>query len=233
MDMFQLQSHLRATGRYAGKVDGVYGPATRAALLLAMTDGPDTSLTEQDFVESSQRMGVSVAAIKAFRKVEAAGVAFAQGRPKILFEGHRFSKATKGIFDKRYPAISYPRWDRSKYPASQDDRYDQLLRAVALNVDAAFASASYGAFQILGENFKVCGFDSPFAFAEAQARDEEAQLMAFEGFIKNSGLLHLLRAVHKTPASWEPLVARYNGPAYRENNYHVRCAEAYVSFGGL
>lgn len=232
MDHLQLQSHLRASGRYTGKLDGLYGPATRAAVLLAMTDGPDTALTEQDFVESAARLNVKIAAIKAFRKVEAAGVAFENGRPKILFEGHRFSKATKGIYDRRYPAISYPRWDRSKYPGGQNGRYEQLLDAVGLNVDAGFASASYGAFQILGENYKVCGFDSTFAFAQAQARDEEAQLISFENFIKGNGLLPLLRAVNKSPESWEALVARYNGPAYRENSYHIKCAQAYASFGG-
>lgn len=232
MNVVQLQARLRATGRYDGNLDGQYGSMTRAAVLKALTDGPDTRLTSIDLAESATRLGVSVAKIVAFKTVEAAGVGFEAGRPKILFEGHRFSRATKGRFDRSNPAISYPKWDRSKYPGSQDGRYKQLLDAVGLDVDAGFASASYGAFQILGENFGMCGFSSPFGFAEAQAQDEEAQLMAFENFIRSKGILPALKAAGASPDSWIQVVAPYNGPAFRENNYHVKAANAYVAAGG-
>jgi hypothetical protein len=53
-----LQLYLRDTGRYAGEVDGDYGPLTKNAILQAMEDGPDTALTLQDYIDSAGRLAV-------------------------------------------------------------------------------------------------------------------------------------------------------------------------------
>lgn len=227
MTLSDLQEFLKATGRYAGAVDGLWGRLTEAAILLALTDGPDTALTEADYVESAKRLGVTPAHIKAVMKVEANGAGFFAGRPVILFEPHRFSRATKGRFDRSNPKVSYPKWDASRYPKTQDARYDQLLEAVSLDVDAGFASASYGKPQIMGENFRACGFDNPFAFAVAMARDEARQLRAFEGFIRSVGLLPALKA-----SDWTAFACGYNGSAFRMNKYDDRLRAAFASFGG-
>ncbi len=202
---------------------GIYGPKMRAGVMLAMTDGPDTKLSEGDFISSAGRLGVPVARLKAVKAVEASGQGFSpDGRPLILFEPHRFSKATKRAFDGRAPDVSYPVWGRSKYPKTQDGRYTQLVKAVGLDVDAGFASASYGLFQILGENYKAAGFDSPYDFAVAQARDEKTQLWSFENFLRaNPAMLAALQA-----GDWATFARLYNGPAYRQNQYDVRLKEA-------
>ena len=227
MTLAEVQAFLKATNRYAGSVDGLWGRLTEGAILLALTDGPDTQLTEGDYVESANRLGVTAAHIKAVMKVEANGAGFFAGRPVILFEPHRFSRATKGRFDRSNPRVSYPKWDANRYPKTQDGRYDQLLEAVRLDVDAGFASASYGKPQIMGENFRACGFDSPFAFAVAMARDEARQLKAFEGFIRSAGLLPALKA-----SNWATFAKGYNGSAYRANRYDEKLAAAFASFGG-
>lgn len=226
MTLIDLQVFLKATNRYAGAVDGQWGRLTEAGVLLALTDGPDTALTEADFQASAQRLACPVIHIKAVAKVEASGAGFFAGRPVILFEPHRFSRATKGRFDRSNPAVSYPRWDPKRYPKTQDGRYDQLLEAVSLDVDAGFASASYGKFQILGENHRACGFDTPFAFAVAMARDEARQLKAFEGFISSTRLLRALQA-----GDWTTFARGFNGSAFRVNRYDARLAEAAASFG--
>lgn len=227
MTLKDLQAFLKATGRYAGSVDGLWGRLTEAAILLALTDGPDAPLTEADFAASAQRLGVTPAHVKAVAKVEASGAGFFAGRPLILFEPHRFSKATKGRFDRSNPSVSYPKWDAKRYPKTQDGRYDQLLEAVSLDVDAGFASASYGKFQIMGENARACGFDNPFAFAVAMARDEARQLKAFEGFIRAAGLLPALQR-----GDWAAFARGYNGSAFAVNRYDSRLAAAFASFGG-
>lgn len=232
MNIADLQAHLRTTGRYAGALDGLWGRLTEAAILLALTDGPDTALTESNFVAAGKRLQVQPAAIKAFWKTEANGAGFQDGRPKILPEPHRFSKATGHRYDGAHPQISYPKWGARPYPKTQDDRYDVLLAMVHLDVDAGFGSASYGAPQIMGENFKVCGYPSSFAFAEAMARDEDTQLRAFEAFVTNAGILPYLRRVDRSPASWEPVAQRYNGTAFRANNYHGKMAANFAAFGG-
>lgn len=225
----ELQLYLRDSGRFEGLMalgkdpcDGIYGNATRTAILRAFEDGPDTALADTDYVGSGRILGVPAAYIKAFATVEAAGSGFFDGYPKILFEPHRFSKLTGRRFDASHPTVSYPRWGMRPYPKSQAGRYDQLLDAIALDPRAAFRACSYGKFQILGENAVACGFaGEPWLFAFAQARDEIQQLRAFENFIRSTGIIVPLRLAH-----WGDVAARYNGPAYRKNQYDVKLAQA-------
>jgi len=229
---FELQAHLKATGRYAGEIDGLWGRLTEAGILLILTDGPDTALTEADFVASAARQRLSVAQVKAVTKVEANGAGFFDGRPKILPEPHRFSKNTARRYDSSHPTVSYPSWGARPYPKTQDDRYDQLLAMIRLDVDAGFASASYGRFQIMGENHKACGYGSSMEFAQAQARDELTQLVAFEWFLQSTGLVDKLRACTSDPATCRPFCRGYNGTGFEKNAYDVKLAAAIASFGG-
>lgn len=223
----QLQQHLKDTGRYAGAIDGKWGKLTEAGILLMLTDGPDTKLTEQDYIDSAKRLGVTPAHIKAVTAVEASGAGFFNGRPLILPEPHRFSKWTGHRFDNSNPTLSYPKWGTRPYDKTQDARYDKLLGMIHLDVDGGFACASYGKFQIMGENYRACGFDSPMAFAEAMARDERAQLVAFEHFITSNGLLPLLRG-----SNWAGFARGYNGSAYAQNKYDVKLRAAFIAAGG-
>lgn len=233
-----LQSHLKATGRYAGPVDGLWGKLTESAILLALTDGPDTALVEQDFIDAGTALAVQPAAIKAFWKTEANGSGFQNGRPKILPEPHRFSKITGHKFDMTAPLISYTHWGERPYPSTQDTRYDEMMQWGALltrfntPLDAMFMAVSYGAPQIMGENFAACGYADAFSFAEAMARDEKTQLAAFNSFVLKAGILPWLRKVDRTEASWDPVAERYNGTAFRQNSYSKKMLTSFIAFGG-
>lgn len=227
MTLSELQAHLKATGRYAGAVDGKWGKLTEGGILLMLTDGPDTALTDADLQASAKRLGSEFAAIKAVTVVEANGAGFFQGRPLILPEPHRFSRATRGRFNASNPMVSYSRWGARPYPKTQDARYKVLLQMIRLDVDAGFASASYGKFQILGENHEACGYPNSMRFAEAMARDEQTQLRAFEGFVTANGLLPSLRK-----RDWAGFARRYNGTAYAVNKYDQKLAAAYRAAGG-
>ena len=222
MDHSDLQKALARLGHYAGAIDGIYGPVTRAGVLAALTDGPDYALTQDDALAAARTMQVDVAKVWAVWDVEAAGDAFINGRPTILFEPHRFSRATGHRFDKSHPKISSRTWNKKLYPRSQDGRYAQLLDAVGLDVDAGFASASYGGFQILGENYAICDAASPWAFAWRQAQTEGDQLDAFVRFVTRNGLLPALRA-----GDWAAFARGYNGTAYSVNAYDTRLEAAY------
>jgi hypothetical protein len=165
----QLQSYLKDTGRYHGFIDGDFGPLTKQSILSAMEDGPDTPLSEQSYRASAARLGIKPAYIMAFAEVEANGAGFERGVPKILFEPHRFSKLTRHAYDASNPKVSYATWNPRGYPKRIDDRYTQLLEAVSLDPWAGFCAASYGKFQILGENFKACGYDTPWNDRESLA----------------------------------------------------------------
>jgi hypothetical protein len=220
-DLHALQAFLRDTGRYNGNIDGIYGPLTRQGVLAGMEDGPDTQLTDDDYLASSRRLAIPQSIIRAFAEVEACGAGFFDGKPKILFEPHVFCRLTKGAFNDSHPTLSYWKWGELPYPATQDARYGQLLDAVGLDCDAAFAACSYGKFQILGSNYAACGFNTPASFAFSQAYDEQAQLKAFEAFIISTGIRTLLRA-----RMWAEAAKQYNGPAYLKNRYDVKLAVA-------
>lgn len=238
MKLAPLQQHLKDTNRYSGAIDGKFGLLSAGAILLALTDGPDTALGPVDFERAGAALGVAPAAIRAFWKVEANGAGFDHGKPKILPEPHRFSRNTGHQFDGLFPTLSYPKWGTRPYPSSQDARYEMLLAWVKLlavrdmDLDPAFASASYGAPQIMGENAKLCGYADPYTFAEAMARDEATQLNAFGGFVKAAGILPYLRKVDATVASWTPVAERYNGTAQAANHYDRKARDAFVAFGG-
>lgn len=222
MDVATLQRRLAAHGCYSGAIDNDYGPMTRGGVLKAMTDGPDHKLTDHDVTSAAVRLGVNAAKIWTVWDVEAAASPFINGRPTILFEPHRFSKATGHRFDRSHPRISSRKWNTGLYPGSQSGRWDQLLDAVGLDVDAGFASASYGGFQILGENYAVCGATSPWSFAWRQAQTEGDQLEAFILFVEGAGLKGALQR-----GDWAAFARGYNGSAYRANRYDERLAAAY------
>jgi hypothetical protein len=227
MDIATLQRRLTALG-YPLAIDGQCGLRTRAAVLAALTDPPDTPVVAADINGLAESWQIEPAALWAVRDVEASGAGFADGRPKLLFEPHRFSRATGHRFDGSHPSVSYRSWDRTRYPATQAARYEQMLDAVALDVDAGFASASYGAFQILGENWKVCAEETPLEFALSEARGELGQLRHFTRFCAGNGLVPALRR-----KDWAAFARGYNGTAYRVNRYDEKLAAAYRARGGL
>ena len=223
MDHATLQRRLAANGYYTGPINGVFDAPTRAATLKGLTDGPDYPISPGDIAQAAKDLGVEPAKIWAVYDVEAAGDAFVNGRPTILFEPHRFSRSTEHRYDASHPRLSSRGWNRKLYPGSQQGRWDQLLDAVALDVDAGFMSASYGAFQILGENYAVCGAIDPWSFAWKQAQTEGDQLDAFILFVKSKGLQAPLAR-----GDWAAFAKGYNGTAYRENRYDERLTAAYA-----
>lgn len=222
MEIAELQQRLFNQGCYGGTIDGIAGQGTRDGILKFLTDGPDYALEEQDFVSAAADLGVPVSYVKALYEVESSGNPFIDGRPTILFEPHRFSRATKHRFDASHPRLSYPAWRPGNYPRTQKARYDQLVDAICLAPLAGFASASYGGFQILGENYGRCGARDAMAFAWQEAQTVADQLNHFVLFIKSDPVLH--RALKA--GDWVTVAKRYNGTAYYKNRYDVRLAQA-------
>ena len=223
MDQAALQRRLSSLGYYSGAIDGQIGPKSKSAILACLTDGPDHPITASDIAQAAADLAVEPAKVWAVYDVESTGSAFIAGRPTILFEPHRFSKATGHRFDKSHPRLSSRVWNRALYPAGQAARWQQMLDAVALDVDAGFASASYGGFQILGENYAICGAADPWSFAWRQAQTEGDQLEAFIRFVVGRGLKGALQR-----GDWAAFAKGYNGTAYRENKYDTRLAAAYA-----
>lgn len=185
-------------------------------------------LTQQDIEDAAESLGVSDPVIYAVRDVESNGQGFgADGRPIILYEPHIFSRLTEHRFDDTHGGVSYRKWGAKPYPKTQAERWAQMEYAMRLDRDAALQAASYGLFQIMGFNWKVCGFESLNAFVEAMYRSERDHLMAFVGFVKNSHLDDELQAL-----DWLKFAGGYNGPG-QAAAYAAKLSKAYAKRSAL
>lgn len=182
-------------------------------------------ITEEDYQWAASKLKCSVAAIKAVAQVESNGEGFLpSGEPKILFEAHWFSKLTLGRYDASHPHISSPTWNKKLYKGGQAEHL-RLQEAVKLDRNAGLGSASWGMFQIMGFNWKLCGVGSLQQFINAMYAGEKEQFRAFVNFIIAKGLAKALGEL-----DWEEFAYRYNGAGYRANKYHIKMANAYKSF---
>lgn len=187
-------------------------------------------LTEQDYKDAAKLLKADVAAVKAVAEVESAGSGFlANGKLKILFEGHQFHKFTHGAHAQTDPDICYPKWTKQFYAKGPDatargmGELARLERAKKLNKTAALLSASYGKFQIMGFNFAHCGFTKVEDFVAALEQGEREQLAAFCAYLADVGLADELRS-HR----WSDFARLYNGPLYGQNKYDVKLAAAWA-----
>jgi hypothetical protein len=94
-----------------------------------------------------------------------------------------------------------------------------------LDEDAALRSASWGKFQIMGDNFKACGFTNVASFVDAMLEGERRHLAAFVSFIGADG--RLKTALQKR--EWATFARIYNGPKYADNAYDTKMADAYAA----
>lgn len=185
-------------------------------------------LSDADVAEAAARLRCPPAAVRAVWQVESSGVPFGfDRRPTLLFEPHKFSEFTGHRFDKTHGGVSYPKWGQKPYPTGTVDQrhaanWDKLLYAARLDRDAAYMAASYGGPQILGANFKACGFADVHAFVAAMCRSERDQLQAFVSLVLDWKLDDELR-----DGRWADFARRYNGPAYARNTYDAKLASAF------
>lgn len=185
-----------------------------------------TKLVYADYVDDAKRLGCDVATIQTVAQVESSGSGFCpDGFPKTLFEGHIFSRFTKGRFDLTNPAVSYPKWTKAFYGKTWQAERSRLDEAIRLDRTSALMSASWGMFQIMGMNFAKCGFKTVQQFVTAMCKDSNTQLEIFTTYVIESGLADELR-----DRRWADFARLYNGPSYGVNQYDVKLAKAYDKF---
>lgn len=226
MKLSELQANLFVTA------DGVWGPNTKRAFLNAFVNKDAHAITDYDYEQAASRLGCTRAQIKAFAAIESGGSSFSiNGRPKILFEAHYFSRLTNRRYDRSHPSISSRRWNRKLYARRMPGRYERLASAVRLNVDAGLSSASWGKFQIMGSHWKSLGYESAWDFCMKMVASEKNHLTAFVRYIENNGLRASLRKCKANdPESCRAVVRRYNGPAYKKNRYHIKLARMIAKY---
>ena len=204
------------------------GASAGQAFIAKLVAQNAAALTAAEISAAAARMNCEDAAVRAVLKVESRGRGFSDsGLPIILYEPHVFSRLTGNRFDATNPNVSYKTWKEKPYPATQEGRYAQLAEAYDLNPEAAVSAASWGLFQILGQNFKACGFGSATAFVLDMAKSEARMLAAFEQFVRSNNILDDLQT-----KNWAEFARVYNGPG-QVPTYSKALADAYAAAGGV
>lgn len=223
-------------------VDGIVGEKTMSLIQLRIDQlEPDLEseepkrmgekLTNQDVISVAKALNVEVATIKAVYEVESRGSGFLSDlRPKILFEGHVFWRQLKTLEIDPYKFVTgnedilYSKWTRVYYEGGVKE-YDRLNRAKEIHESAALAAASWGTFQIMGFNYKYCGFSTVKSYARAQYISEGEHLKAFGNFIQAVSLVKHLKS-----KNWAGFAREYNGAGYKANKYDEKLAAAYSKY---
>jgi len=191
----------------------------------------------EDIKKAAESLALEPCALSAVCQVEANGEGFMpDGRPKILFEPHVFWRELqkrnynpKGLLSRAdvrqnhgdISDILYQKWGARPY-GSEKAQWGRLERAKAINEDAALCSASWGAFQILGNNYQDCGYGTVQGFVRMMSEGYSGQLEALGRFLKANNLIRPLKN-----HDWAAFARGYNGAGYAKNQYDVKLRQAY------
>ncbi|GEQ85121.1 peptidoglycan-binding protein [Patiriisocius marinistellae] len=218
-------------------VDGIVGAKTWAILLNAqqqLTQFNNKFLSEDDLKDFASQYGLELAAVKAVNEVESNGKGFLlDGRPRILFEGHVFWRELKArnvspetLINEHSKNVLYKSWTKKFYEGGKQE-FDRLEKAAGLSDDdlvhnAAYVSASYGAFQIMGFHYQLLGYSTVDSYVADMYTHERQHLKAFGLFCKANNLIRHLKS-----KNWASFARGYNGPEYAANKYDTKLASAY------
>lgn len=226
-------------------VDGVVGLKTWTKLIEMenqFTGSNDKYLSENDLILFAGNFNLELAAVKAVNEVESRGKGFLViGKPRILFEGHVFWRELKKrnieptqFVNPGTEDILFEKWTRKYYKGGAGE-YNRLEKASSISTapqvkEAAYCSASWGAFQIMGFHYKNLGYDSVFHFVDLMNAHEREHLMAFGKFISASyfsgrKLIDWLRE-----KEWAKFANGYNGNGYKQNKYDTKLKAAYEKY---
>lgn len=191
------------------------------------------TLTDKDYKEVAKKLGVDAAAIKSVVEIEAGPAHegfWTAGKPLINFDLTVFrkraaaNKVDLSSAQRKYPEI-FRAPNRKKYGSQQAAQWARLEQAMSVDTITAIEGTFWGMFQIGGFNYKLCGTESPKAFAKKMASSERDQLDLFANFLISTGMVKDLRK-----HDWAAFARRYNGPSYAKRGYHTRLANAYAKF---
>jgi N-acetylmuramoyl-L-alanine amidase len=211
-------------------------------------------------LREEEQIELSMPVVKAVIEVESSGRGhLTDGRPKILFEGHKFcywlqksgkKKEELEKLQKEHPSIIYEKWTTQYYKGGTGE-FIRLEEAKNIDKKAAIYSASWGLFQILGENLEhnITGRINPkkvaegnpyfytdvFDFEEKQGVSEYYHFLDFLEFVKTKEVKgkrlidYISEEVHGN-YDWATFAYGYNGRGYKENKYDIKLQAAYEKY---
>lgn len=182
----------------------------------------------------AEERGIEPAALLAVVEVECSGNALEpDGRtPRFLFERHVFHKMLKTLAPDRLAlaveqGLAIPKWSRTtqyKDLGSATGRRAVLAAARAVHVESANRACSWGIGQIMGFHAPALSYGTATQMVtQLTAGGLKAQIECLLRFLDGKKLIAKLNA-----HDWAGFAAAYNGPAYAQNDYDTRLAEAYA-----
>ena len=225
MTLRDLQLWLNAHGASL-IVDGLRGPATRSAILNVFVNRSAPAVTSADIAQIAARLGGTPRQVAAVAKVESAGGGWDNaGRLKCLYERHYFWRRSRVLI----PVLSNPTPGGYTIDADRDginDSWEKVADAAMRSPLAAFESASWGKFQIMGAHAKSLGYSNAIEFVWALSRSEAAHYDALAKFIEVNGLRTAFKQLSTNPDHCRAFARGYNGSGYEKGGYHRKLAEA-------
>lgn len=196
-------------------------------------------LNDELLEKVAKESSLELALLKTLKEVETGKSSgfIKEGVPVILFEGHIFYKllkAKKGLayvnsLCSKYPTLVYPKWT-SRYYLGGIKEHNRLDTAVKIDRDCALQSASYGLFQVMGMNYKLCGYTNLQDFINDMWKSHEEQIKITIKFLSNATYSGKTLLYWLKNHNWNNFAAGYNGPEYKTNKYHTKLATAYEKY---
>lgn len=234
---FQLKNNL--------VVDGVVGLKTWMKLIEKenqIINSNDKLLSEKDLFDFAGEYNLELAAVKAVNQIESSGKGFlAFGKPRILFEGHVFWSELKkrniqpnNFLNSLSQDVLYEKWTK-KYYRGGEGEYERMEKAANISAlpgtkEAAYCSASWGAFQIMGYNYKIMGYNSIDSWVSAMNEHEREHLAAFGKFISIKSISGKKLIDWLREKNWDKFAEGYNGSGYKKNKYDEKLNTAYNKY---
>ena len=226
-------------------VDGLVGAKTWSKIIAkeqALFSHNDKFLSEKDLILFANANNLELAVVKAVNAVESRGKGFfIDGKPAILFEGHVFWRQLnkrnidpKTLLNDSNKDVLYQKWTRKHYIGGVKE-YTRLEKAAAITSssvvkDAAYSSASWGAFQIMGYHYESLGYPSIDDFVSKMYAHEREHLDAFGKFIKINSFRGRKLIDWLREKNWANFAHAYNGSGYKQNKYDTKLQAAYVKY---
>jgi hypothetical protein len=162
-------------------------------------------ITTEQIKSIASEFGIDWKLIQAFILTESSGAGFSKdGKVKIQFEPHVFRRYT-GITIENKVDVQSKEWEAYE-------------KAYSIDSESAMLSTSWGLMQVMGFNYKICGYDSVGRMVGEMKISELYQVKAGIKYI-----LHFPRLVAALKAKdWHTVARMYNGPKYQEGKYHIK-----------
>lgn len=168
-------------------------------------------LSKSDIILISKQFSYDPAMVNAVIQVEGAGRGFDPSTGKILiqFEPHYFKRHTKVAINNGV--------------GTQPEEWIAFNEAFKINPTKAMLSTSWGMMQVMGENFRMCGYKSVDEMVDDFKKGEYQQVSGACTFIKNRQPLHY--AMKKL--DFAMFAYHYNGKKYYLNSYDKKLKQYY------